>query len=79
MVLIPVNMVISGFPLGVAVNECRPSKLDYVVSCGFLLWHESTLALEVRLLELFSNSKFPGLILPFFYGLVSESGLSSDN
>jgi len=67
-----VHMAISSFSLGMVVNEYQPSELVDVVVCGLLLWHEPVLAPEVRLLELFSHSKFLDLVLSFFYGLVME-------
>jgi len=69
MVLALANMEIYGSPLGMTVGEYQPSELGYVFTCGFLLWLESVLALEVRSLELCSHDKLlwsrPVVLLQF--------------
>lgn len=59
MVLALANMEISGSPPGMTVGEYQPSELGYVFTYGFLLWLESVLALEVRLLELYWHGNAP--------------------
>jgi len=70
-------MAVSSFPLGMVASKCWPSELGCGVVCGLLLWHKSAWVLDVRLLELFSESKFLDLVQSFgSWNLVSRPVIS---